>query len=486
MATTSRTLLLAALALLGSALVTQKEEGAPRRHLRLRRPSLGMLPMHFYKEDCGKVRPVSALLQHNGTQQVAKNPGAGMDPSVKPFRKVLKDGFYQVDCVKDYMFEHGDKFGDNRFSYKLGSISNVSILHYEMLVEREDREPMSVTTCFSLCRTVPEMIFFGLRNGNDCYCAPYYKPMAGDSSDCDVTCPGDPTTMCGGLIKSSIYAMHACSDTADDLASTFEKMESVAGDLKEFTEDVKKAAETMQDTADVLQPLFGAAGDPAAADLMRTAGRFAGELEKAVKVGEKLSTELEDLKSQESDLAGADFEDFEKAKEAEDLIAKMEEGAAEGEAAAEELSALLQQASPSPPEGALKQYYSVVYFVDKKYEHAPSTCGGKLAGKPLVGSAEDCAAACDSKLKGCVGFSYFKNEDDGLCFLLSKFTSTTYYIGCDEGSSLLQAVSGKALNATQCKAKLSEFQGTTLKPDGSGKCKQCMKEATKANRCFKK
>merc|ERR1719316_1800921 len=98
--------------------------------------------------------------------------------AVTPFQEVMKDGFYEVDCVKDYMHEQGDKAG-------------VSIVHYSMVVKTEDQEPMTPDVCFKFCRTVPDMIFFGLSLGRDCYCAPYFKAMAGDSSDCDAVCEGD-------------------------------------------------------------------------------------------------------------------------------------------------------------------------------------------------------------------------------------------------------------------------------------------------------
>ena len=35
----------------------------------------------------------------------------------------------------------------------------------------------------------------------------------------------------------------------------------------------------------------------------------------------------------------------------------------------------------------------------------------------------------------------------------------------------------------ECMAKLADFEGTTLKPDRSGKCDMCLKEVTKAARC---
>jgi len=40
------------------------------------------------------------------------------------------------------------------------------------------------------------------------------------------------------------------------------------------------------------------------------------------------------------------------------------------------------------------------------------------------------------------------------------------------------------IGQVRCMAKLSKFEGTTLKPDPSGKCKQCMKKLVKAQRCY--
>merc|ERR1719199_1460746 len=91
------------------------------------------MPMHRYSQDCGTesmlriVPGVASLLQQSNV------PGAGID-KFKPFKKVLKDGFLLVDCVKDYMYYRGDKFGDNKHDYKLGGVSDVSIVHYNAFV----------------------------------------------------------------------------------------------------------------------------------------------------------------------------------------------------------------------------------------------------------------------------------------------------------------------------------------------------------------
>jgi len=124
-----------------------------------------------------------------------------------------------------------------------------------------------------------------------------------------------------------------------------------------------------------------------------------------------------------------------------------------------------------------------MYFVDKEHKDTPQTCGGDAVAKPIVGGDEDsCAAACDSHGIGCVGFSFYATEKK-LCFLFSKFETAFYYTGC--GKAFLQTEERAAPYSVKCQAKFSAFEGTTLKPDGSGKCKQCLKKLTKADRCFK-
>eukprot|EP00972_Heterocapsa_arctica_P071587 10576471-Heterocapsa_arctica.AAC.1 len=64
----------------------------------------------------------------------------------------------------------------------MGDSAGVSIVHYSEVVPKEDRKPMSHEVCFSFCRTVPDMNFFGIHNGRDCYCEPYYQATESDGS----------------------------------------------------------------------------------------------------------------------------------------------------------------------------------------------------------------------------------------------------------------------------------------------------------------
>merc|ERR1740138_1494878 len=97
---------------------------------------------------------------------------------------------------------------------------------------------------------------------------------------------------------------------------------------------------------------------------------------------------------------------------------------AEAEVVSDELEALLTAATPKSVEGAAKQYYPAMYFVDKEYDAVPSTCTGEVVGKPMVGDADACAAACDNHIHDCVGFQMFDMGEKGSsCVMLANYKS---------------------------------------------------------------
>merc|ERR1719399_1985928 len=216
--------------------------------------------MHQFKSDCGTETHLHFNPDAPMFMQQANVPGAGID-KFKPFKTILKDGFLEVDCVKDYMYYRGDKFGDNKHDYKLGPVSDVSIVHYEDHVAKEDQVEMTQKVCFEFCRTVPNMGFFGIVNGRGCYCTPYFQAMESDSTQCDAVCEGEKTTMCGGKSKSSVFAMHMCASTADDLKGRAGTASSLKSSMDAKVKTAKGLSNDMQAMGAALQKDFGAVGD---------------------------------------------------------------------------------------------------------------------------------------------------------------------------------------------------------------------------------
>lgn len=463
-----------------------------------------------YARECGKKVHTSHALAQLG----ARNPGAGMHPEELSRAEVLKDGFWMVDCVKDSLLEHGDKFGNNAASYKLGLRSNVSIVRYDEHVPKEDRSPMTHEVCFEFCRSVPLMGFFGLAHGRDCYCAPYYQAMAGDSSECDAVCEGEPATMCGGMSKSSVFQMHACGDTKGELADVDLHLDHLATKLGKVAKGVCKFSSGMQGSADTLQKMFGGAGDPEASALMQGAKSSASDLRATCKSAKDKLQNIEDVEARSAAFKEqeADFGNPKVMAEAEAIIEQGKASIQAGRATKKKALRILKKLRGTGLKGTLKPYVPVTYLVDKAFESAPSTCGGTTIGMPLLAvSPETCAAACSDHVQECDGFSFFAHGGGpSLCFLLSKITSTQYYTGC-KAPTLLQTGQrqhqptppapksdgptppapkptppSKKSNPgdTKCYAKFQNFEGVTIKPDPSGKCEKCLKTATKADRCF--
>jgi hypothetical protein len=299
--------------------------------------------------------------------------------------------------------------------------------------------------------------------------------------------------MCGGKSKSTVFSMHMCANTATDLSDAVAKADSIKDAMEADVKTVKGLSTDMQGSADLLQKSFGAVGDSASTNLFQAAKVFAGDLLHTAEDAEKIATSLGDhstaAKGVNVPKDGA-FTDPKEISKAEGVVEDIEKSLVKGDKAVADLDKVKTLATPpKASKNASAQYYPVMYFVDKEQEKTPQTCGGKTVAKPIVGGDLDqCATACDKLTQQCVGFSYYAGKNN-LCFLFGEFETAFYYTGCDGAKSFMQLESMQQAAAApyevKCLAKFSEFEGTTLKPDGSGKCKQCLKKVTKADRCYK-
>jgi hypothetical protein len=456
----------------------RQQSGMPAVHNRtlLRGATVESIPMYMYKQDCFKKRPVLLATGAHAKTSVAMFPGAGMEPgSIEPFKTVLKDGFYHVDCVKDYMYYFGDKFGDHKWDYKLGEVSNVSIVLYDEMVSKQDRDPMTHAVCFAFCRTVPDMVFFGITNGRSCYCMPYMNAMESDSSMCESVCEGDTSTTCGGKTKSAIFEMHMCQQTQENLDSAVTSMQDMGEILASVHEKLDFTAKTMQTAGKTIQEAYGQVGDVAASALAQAAKVHAGKLQEAADASATLSGEMEEMQKKSSKVKVGSTASV--VDEVEAMTSSMQEATTKADLEAQDMAKLLLEATPdmiNATANVTDMYKPVMYFVDKAYLEVPTTCSGALLNSPMIGTLEGCAKACEKSFEDCVGFTWFPNHH--LCFTFSEMRSTMYYTatGCAKPGSE---------EAPTCMVKFSKFSGTTLKPDPSGKCKGCLTTATEAARC---
>jgi len=329
-----------------------------------------------------------------GTDQVLKDEGKSTHGTVdgsEPFVTVLKDGWFEVGCFNDVMNEKGDKFGNEKDKYN--SIGDTSIVRYEELVLKDEQKPMTPTVCFEFCRSLPDMVFFGINNGRNCYCAPYYQPGPGDDSKCDAGCEGESTTMCGSAEKSTIFEMHLCADTVQDLSDSM-------GNAKEsldfffqqavLTVDLGKK---MAAAGAALEKAAGLTGAPDAADNGMAAKKASAALSQGYQKGlTPYNNLLKAYKDGES-LSGADFSMAVEQTKAEHAIAAMKGltgpvmGVAESMFSAAKLgypaASSLMGEDPDPADGAgvalakedtTFDFMQAAYALDTKFPPGMSSC----------------------------------------------------------------------------------------------------------------
>jgi len=457
-------------------------------------------------------------------------PGAGMHPdTIEPYTWVTKDGFLLTACIKDAMLEHGDKFGNGKHRYKFESTSNVSIVHYAEIIPKEDREHMTINRCFDFCRTIPNMVYFGLQGGRDCYCTPYYKPMAGENSNCDLTCEGDPSQMCGGKTRSSVFEMHSCANTRSELEDIITEVEDKIfyhlQDLRDLVKDV--ADEGLYDATE-MQKVFGLAGGSDTSNYMQEAKVYSGELEKPALDAQALIDKMQDPYDAASMSLNRNLRDFDNIKVAEDAIKALQEGLAEAADLSHTMQQEMKKAHPTSLLGhgaaetdeynsteAATQYYPIMYFVEDDYKvqfvqegsamwHHPTTCTGKLLQIVFGAVADDCAHACDGLPGKCDGFQFLA-FNDGMCFLFESIHTVEQWTGC----VLPTAEGAQAPFDAQCMGKLSRLEGVGgIAPredavheeaqgaarargqegghvrQGTGGCAHCLKSMDKFDRCY--
>jgi len=226
------------------------------------------------------------------------NPGAGMDPS-EGLKTVYKDGYYHLRCMKDEMATIADYHNELTRVHEYKVKTGVSIVRYADRVGEEEQRPMTPKICFNFCRTVPDMLHFGLTNGGDCYCTPYFKQVPGDGV-CDAGCSGDSTVTCGSTKgMSDVYEMHACGDT-------------IAEAKKDVGTTLKIIADTQSEVdfaGKVLTGLKAATDEIDTAEIREGIMQYSTFINKEKMSVEELIKECSDLAKETEKLANAAPED---------------------------------------------------------------------------------------------------------------------------------------------------------------------------------
>ena len=362
------------------------------------------------------------------------NEANGKIGDVEVSTQIYKDGYWMVGCMADGMYAKGDKFGDGAMAYEKGYAHDTSIVRYDVHVERESKKKMTPRVCFDFCRSVPEMTFFGLINGRECYCAHFYKTTTGDGA-CDRPCEGDSSTICGGETMSTLYQMHECVGAfADDVQSLIDDAEDVYDALDDNYDALSQASTAMQASGDELESFTEGCASP----LAQEAKIAAGPVKRAAEKVYALAEQYEDLVAELNPSNDLGHEDRVAVEEA---MAKTVELMDDSEQALAAGKAMMQEAAPQA-EGAKtgETFVPVLRQIKPDLADDQSVCGGDLTGMPKVGlSYDECAEACDNEApkssdEYCKFIQYFTfPSQDSLCFLFSAVTELTSYNCKHEG-----------------------------------------------------
>lgn len=389
----------------------------------------------------------------NGRSEMGTVTSVEKPTEVTPFVKVFKDGYSLTGCFKDQMYDFGDMHGDNKDQYR--ELTNTSIVKYNEVVLKEKQGGMTPKKCYEFCRTVPDMVFFGVKGGRDCYCMPFYKPGASGSDNCDMPCEGDPVQMCGGEEKSSIFEMHMCADTAGDLLYKSVKAEVELVYFYDTAFMADKLGKWLERVGNLLKQVAGSVGDSGATELATEALLQASSLFDpttgwgACRPKYKM---LLDLYNEAEPLYDADFTFADKLQQAEDLMFMMENLRLKlHDCAQDSESNEVQPVYPfyyefmaSLDEQDLQKkmdkyvpsiigYYPAIYMMNPLALQETSSCKGKLLGRPKPLPFSQCAEVCDMTVHPtrCAGFQYFQFMDGDtqipLCQMFEEFEEIKTY-----------------------------------------------------------
>jgi len=370
-------------------------------------------------------------------------------------------------------------------------------------VLKEKKKPMTPTICFEFCRTIADMVYFGIADGQTCYCTPFYKPGPGNQKTCNQPCAGDETQMCGNMEgKSSVFEMHLCESTMADLEETGAEAKEALDYFFEVSAVAKDLGDKVAASGAALEKVGGLSGAPGAGDMGMEAKKMSGDLSKSwLGSNGDYDKLLEAYKLSKTQM-NADLSDSTEMVAAEHAIADMKATVGSVVSAAKKVHATVRLGfppvdfvvfgdEPDSSDGAAKRLKSLAdgedyvpdfrvasYSFDATYEAQQSSCKGPVIGLPMVGLGKDgCSAACEGTVypKKCVAYSFYTlTGAEDLCFMLEDVTVVETFTCPD--ASLLQKDQASADPASAfCGIKMSEIT-TGYKPKKGG--------WKKTSRCF--
>lgn len=372
--------------------------------------------------------------------EISSNPvaaGTDLDEVKKEYVNATEagtlhqDGFSFVDCVTDELLATADKHGPGKLNYNPNT--PISIVRYADVAQgnaADEAAGMTRNKCFQFCRRLEHMHFFGLVNGGNCYCSPFYRATGGKSETCSVPCEGDSSEMCGGTTKSAVFEMHDCDTPARFSLDALASFSALARELEGSYSKAKLCSDDLAHFGQLMANAAGKNGNQIAMehqqDMIASQKQFASTLKglpfDSIKIVENLDAAIGAYSAAGSSAAAA-------AEEARTTVSSAVDAADE---ALPVITTVAEKCQPPHPigsepasEGASKYYHSVTGI-----DFAGSCAGNPILPVRLSVDAAACAEVCRSTIAPtrCAGYQVYSSPAGvSSCELFSSFTSLNKY-----------------------------------------------------------
>lgn len=360
--------------------------------------------------------------------------GVDLPKVVDEYTKTLKsgelkaDGYNPTGCFPDLNLKTRDLHGSST-SYE----GPISVIKYEDVEEKTKMKPMTAKVCYEFCRRFDGVKFFGLKNGNKCYCEPMFVVgTAGNSGGCKVPCEGNAGEMCGGPDMSSIFEMHDCPPKAKFSAEAVVAFNDLKTGVKSVGEQAKQCIDTLVKGGSALVNGQEQKGNTISMKHQKAmTGSYQSilaDLNALPFESEKVSASLEGALGAYSSLAAGS-----NAAETELKMTEVELAADAAAAALPQVTAVYESCHPNiTSDGNALSFYTTI-----SETASAQTCDGKAVSPVVhVQSAEHCAKLCAETLAptACVGFQFYSGLVAGsepVCMMFSEISGVALYSKAD-------------------------------------------------------
>jgi len=339
------------------------------------------------------------------------------------------DGYTPTGCFPDRNLKTRDLHGKST-AYE----GPISVIKYEDVVVKTEQKPMNHNVCYEFCRRFDGVKFFGITNGNKCYCEPMFVvATAGNSSGCKVACEGNPGEMCGGPDTSSIFEMHDCPPKEKFSSEAVLAFTDLKTGVKEMGDKAKECIDNLVKSGSSLVSSQKQKGNTIT---MKHQKAMTGSYQSILAdinalpfESAKVSAKLENALGSYSGLAGD--------AKASDTEAKMKEVELASDAAAAALPQITKMFEQCHPNVESDGKTALSFYTTISQTASSQVCDGKvMTPVQAVADSDACAKLCTETTAPtqCVGFQFYAGLTDAqtsTCLMFSEISGVALYSKAD-------------------------------------------------------